>query len=90
MTTATTGNRGGLGCGGVGEGKCPENCLGDFTSNAVEYHKDLSPGFEIQLGLCEGHGAILILSMDEKGYYVKHYDLDSGKELPDLTRRWNP
>ena len=60
---------GGLGCphrendDGEFVTNCPDGCLGDFHWALKEY-KDMKPGYEVQLGICEGHGTIAYLEND--------------------------
>lgn len=84
---------GGLGCphpeldeGFTGDSNaphCPEHCLGDFhwalTSEVVH---GLDVGFELLLGICEGHGTAVYLHRDDEGYWFEHGPAD-----PDEPRR---
>lgn len=56
---------GGLGC--PHPGPCPDGCLGDFGDAAQEAARMLSAGYEVQLGICEGHGLLVYAVMDDDG-----------------------
>lgn len=78
---------GGLGCNGVGEGNCPPDCFGDFTSIIKKYSGEIEVGEEIMVGICEGHGAYVILFRDEEGLGVTHLGAQDGKIMKELTRK---
>ncbi len=65
-------------------GKCPSDCLGDFTYAARRNMKELEPGEEIALGMCEGHGAVLVLGRTEKGFYVRHGVIEGWEKFSDV------
>lgn len=74
---------------------CPPDCVGDFTNSARSWAKKTKPGYEVQLGICEGHGALLFLVRKEDGSFVlEHADLrpvDGGlPTIKELTRSWSP
>ena len=72
---------GGLGCphpelhegftGDPDTSHCPALCLGDFQwilTPTVPNHS-LTPGYEINLGICEGHGTCVFLTCDDEGKF---------------------
>ena len=64
--------------------ECPSDCLGDFTYDARKKMKDLEPGEEVGLGLCEGHGAVLVLGQTEEGFYVRHAVIEGWEDRADV------
>jgi hypothetical protein len=70
---------GGLGC--PHPGPCPEGCLGDFHSTAHEVVELLRPGYQTTLGICEGHGSVVIAEMDDDGVvWCEHTSTDDGSD----------
>ena len=62
------------------DGECPSGCLGDFTSAARKQAQELQVGEEVGLGLCEGHGAVVVLGRTGKGFYHRHAPLEGYEE----------
>jgi hypothetical protein len=77
---------GGLGCGAAGhdETKCPKPCLGEFQWALTDATcQGLTPGYEVNLGICEGHGTVVFLTCDDEGkFWFEHGpgDIEEGAE----------
>ena len=63
-------------------GECPSDCLGGFTYAGRKHAPELQVGEEVGLGLCEGHGAVVVLGRTEKGFYVSPRSATSSCNRP--------
>ena len=70
------------------------DCLGGFTYAGRKHAPELQVGEEVGLGLCEGHGAVVVLGRSEKGLYHRHVPVKGYEEhTPDellADHVWSP
>lgn len=70
---------GGLGC--PHPGPCQPGCLGDFDWDALIHEGTLQVGYEVMLGICEGHGSTVFMHRTEEGVFMVH---EGGDPTPDV------
>ena len=83
---------GGLGCSCAefsALGRCPTDCLGDFTPQGRKWATKLSEGESISLGLCEGHGTDVFLLNRGGALFVHHATGLEGLQFKPM-RPWLP
>ena len=62
-------------------GEHPDLCFGDFTELVKLHGPTLAPSYEVNLGICEGHGGCVYLVRDDDGsLWFEHGEVMGGKQ----------